>query len=141
MRWTTLKHLLWPACGWIFLASCSSTSPQPSMEAQPGPATQREAYTAYEQLEINGELVGFLLFYQEIPGHAQVERTLPTGSIRIQDVSFEDVGFISPRREWFRHTIPGSSSNLGIHNLQAGLRMFFATDSAVQRSPLLAVLD
>jgi hypothetical protein len=92
-------------------------------------------------VESGNEPLGYLLSYEEIPPRVDVRRALPTGSYRIQDLEFRDVGFITLSGEVFRHTLPDGSESLGHADLIPGLTRFFDAPAPVQLVDLTASAD
>jgi len=117
-------------------AGCS-TPASPDSASRPGAPAQaaqpwgRDPFTRTSQIEIDGNLAGYLVSYEPIPAGVEAARALPTGSYRIQARDFEDVGFISPRGEVRRHAASGSVS-LGTWDLESGLLLFFGGGQRVR---------
>ena len=84
----------------------------------------RDPFTLTHTILVDGGQTGYLVEYQPTPVAVDVQRSLPTGSYRILDLHFEDVGFISPRGETWRHGAHGPLS-LGNWSLKEGLARFF----------------
>jgi hypothetical protein len=119
----------------VGLLACSS-SPEKTPAAPAAPETkvraqpwERDPFTRTSEVLIDGALVGYLVEYQKPPAGAAADRALPTGSYRIQDLRFEDVGFVSPRGEVRRYTKGGSSESLGFWRIDEGLRRFYGSSS------------
>lgn len=93
-----------------------------------------DAYTRMREIIVDGTPVGYLVTYDAIPAGEPLERALPAGSHRIQDLRFVDVGFISPRGALFRHAGDGALA-LGHHPLEAGLLRFFGGGQRVRLAP------
>ena len=119
----------------VGLLACSSSpkrppaapaAPETKIRAQPW---ERDPFTRTSEILVDGALVGYLVEYQAPPAGAAADRALPTGSYRIQDLRFEDVGFVSPRGEVRRYTKSGPSESLGFWPLEEGLRRFYGTSS------------
>ena len=102
---------------------------EPALRAQPW---ERDAFTRTSEVVIDGTLTGYVVEYQAPPTGAVVDRSLPTGTWLIQDLRFENVGFVTPRGEVRRFARDGSSETLGVWRLEEGLRRFYgATNRAV----------
>jgi hypothetical protein len=97
----------------------------------------RDPFTRTSQIEIDGKVVGYLVEYQPVPTAVDVQRNLPTGSYLIEDPRFEDVGFISPRGQFFRY-LPNStaSTSLGAWPLEEGLRHFYGGGMRIRVTPI-----
>ncbi len=93
----------------------------------------REPFTRYFEIEVDGEVRGYLLSYPAPPSHFEGTRSLPDGSHRIQNLGFEDIGFISPLGEVRRHTRDGVSEAVGRHELVEGLAAFYDSSSVTLR--------
>ncbi len=92
----------------------------------------REAFTQAFALERSGVPVGYLIRYEPLPTHADLDRSLPTGTIRILDPGFVDVGYITPRGDVRRFEAYGESVSLGHHELEEGLFVFFGEKGPVR---------
>ena len=122
------------------LASCGTSGDVPQESARPAKLDAahpwgRDPFTRTSEVQIAGKTVGYLVEYQPIPAGEIVDRSLPTGSYRIQDREFEDVGFISPRGEISKLTNGGSRS-IGFWKLDEGLLVFFGGSGVLLITPL-----
>jgi hypothetical protein len=99
---------------------------EPPLRAQPW---ERDPYTRTSEVLIDGALVGYLVEYQPIPAGASADRAFPTGTSRIQDLRFEDVGYITPRGDVRRFVKSGGSESLGVWRVEEGLRRFYGSSS------------
>jgi len=117
------------------LLGCSSepeNEPAPAAKVEPPLRAQpweRDPYTRTSEVLIDGALVGYLVEYQPIPAGASADRAFPTGTSRIQDLRFEDVGYVTPRGDVRRYVQGGSSESLGVWRLEEGLRRFYGSSS------------
>ena len=117
------------------LLGCSSepeNEPAPAAKAEPPLRAQpweRDPYTRTSEVRIDDALVGYVVEYQPIPAGALVDRTFPTGTYRIQDMKFYDVGYVTPRGDVRRFVAGGASESLGVWRLEEGLRRFYGSSS------------
>ena len=132
------------SCSWILglglsalLASCSSSPNEQSALLTERhfrtSAPIREAYTRYFEVVADGEVVGHLLSYDELPVYDETERTLPAGSHRIQSLDFRDLGYVTITGDIRRFDGRGGSASLGQFELEPGLARFFAADQVKLR--------
>ncbi len=123
-----LAALIWGGSllGSSMLSGCSATNAADDDQAPRAAAQPWEVdpYSRTEEIFVDGTAVGYLVSYDAIPDGTVLQRAMPTGSYRIQDRRFEDVGFISPRGLVFRHSADGAQA-LGFHPLEEGLLNFF----------------
>jgi hypothetical protein len=109
----------------LVIGACACAG-QPTVEQSQAPATGlREPFTEYFEVSVDGVTQGYLLRYNPIPLHSDVTRSLPTGTHRVFDARFEEVGFVSPRGEWRRHGDGGISDAVGSFDLRQGVQEFF----------------
>ena len=99
---------------------------EPPLRAQPW---ERDPYTRTSEVLIDGALVGYLVEYQAIPAGASADRAFPTGTYRIQDLRFEDVGYVTKNGDVRRFVKGGASESLGNWRLEEGLRRFYGSSS------------
>ncbi len=136
-----LVAVLAAVSGSSILCGCSatrSTEDNAANDAGPRGAAQPwevDPYSRTEQIFVDGTPVGYLVSYDAIPDGLVLERAMPTGSARIQDLQFEDVGFVSPRGLFFRHSAKGAQA-LGYHPLEEGLLQFFGGGRRVKLAAL-----
>ena len=119
----------------LALLACSSeprNEPAPAAKAEPTLRAQpweRDPYTRTSEVLIDGAVVGYLVEYQAIPAGASADRSFPTGTYRIQDLHFEDVGYVTKNGEVRRFVKGGASESLGSWRLEEGLRRFYGASS------------
>ncbi len=101
---------------------------EPPLNAQPW---ERDPFTRTSEVLIDGALVGYVVDYQPLPAGSLIERRLPTGTWLIQDLRFENVGFVSPRGDVRRYVKDGSTESLGVWRFEEGLRRFYDTPNRV----------
>ena len=99
---------------------------EPPLRAQPW---ERDPYTRTSEVLIDGALVGYVVEYQAIPAGASADRSFPTGTWRIQDLRFEDVGYVTKNGDVRRYVKGGTSESLGNWRLEEGLRRFYGSSS------------
>lgn len=124
---------------WLVTLACACASPAPSGESSTSAlpvGVIHEPFTRYLEISAGGETLGYLLRYDPIPLHSDAERAFPTGSHRILDLAFEDVGFITRSGEFRRHTVAGHSESIGHHELFEGLQEYFGSTAAVKLTPI-----
>ena len=118
----------------------SGAASQDGSSAETGAATSdlrsqllayRESNTTYWEIRADGKHVGYLLSYDALSEFNEVERHLPSGSHRIQDLGFSDLGYVTPTGEVLRHAAGGAQS-LGSHPLNEGLRMFYGEPQDIE---------
>lgn len=122
-----------------------SAEPGSISESARGPAAQPweiDPYTTTREIFVDGASVGYLVSYDAIPEGVELERDFPTGGARILDRRFEDIGFVSPRGLFFRHTTDPAgvrdTQALGYHPLEEGLRQYFGGRLRSQLMPFTA---
>ena len=99
---------------------------EPPLRSQPW---ERDPYTRTSEVLIDGALVGYVVEYQAIPAGASADRAFPTGTFRIQDLHFEDVGYVTKNGDVRRFVKGGASESLGNWRLEEGLRRFYGSSS------------
>jgi hypothetical protein len=122
------------------LAACASghdadrpAKDDSAMAAQPW---QIDPYTHSDEIFVDGASVGYLVTYDAIPGGLVIERRLPTGTRRLFDARFKDVGFFAPSGLLVRHVGRGLEE-VGHYALEDGLLAFYGGKARVQLVPLV----
>jgi hypothetical protein len=82
------------ACTCEQACSCKQTEAKAALDAA--------AYSTTQAIIVDGERKGFLCTYEELPDTAGVKRDAPAGTAFIQDLDFNNLGFISPKGELWR---------------------------------------
>lgn len=124
------------------LAACASGNDadrpeDPSHDSSTAAAQPWEIdpYTHSDEIFVDGAAVGYLVTYDAIPGGLVIDRRLPTGTRRLLDARFEDVGFFAPGGLLMRHAATGLQE-VGHYALEDGLLAFYGGKARVQLVPL-----
>jgi len=104
-----------------------------ALAAQPW---QVDPYTHSDEIFVDGTAVGYLVTYDAIPGGLVIDRSLPTGTRRLLDARFRDVGFFAPGGLLVRHAGP-ELKEVGHYSLEDGLLAFYGGKARVQLVPLV----
>jgi hypothetical protein len=107
--------------------------------AQAATASTRELdpFCHTYRILVNGVQRGFLLRYEEMPGYVTTERRYATGTAFIQNMDFEEIGFITPNGTVYRvgsGASPGTaySERVMQGELLKGLSHFYDPEGAAQ---------
>ena len=79
-------------------------SDAPGKRPQTGSIATREPdpFCRTYRIFVNGAQRGYLLRYEDMPGHVTTERRFATGTAFIENMDFEEVGFITPNGSVYR---------------------------------------
>jgi len=101
----------------------SSTAPSASAAPEPGFRTTQTIY-------ITGEHRGYLTTYDQPPINFDTENRLPAGTAFIQDVNFDNLGFITPTGHLWRLEDGKRTQLVGQSTLIKNLALFFEASQA-----------
>ena len=118
------------------LGCASSTSSRQTLAPQGEYSSLRDPYTRTLSVLVSDAVIGYVVRYDEVPLHSDVERALPAGTYRILNLDLEEVGIVTPGGDFRRHTLPGYSESIGHFRLEEGLKRFFGTSGRVSFRPL-----
>jgi len=126
---------------------CQSESERPTAKPSDGQAAKpQQAESAAREPDpfcrtyrifVNGAQRGYLLRYEEMPGHMTTERKFATGTAFIQNMDFEELGFITPNGSVYRvgsGATPGTahSEKVTQGELLKSLALFYDPEGAVK---------
>jgi len=129
VRSTTLALLLLAACAPIrYEKRTPVQEPEPSSVVGldvPDTPDMREAHTSYHRVLSGSEVIGYAVRYDPLPPHkADVKRDYPTGTVFIEDRTFQRVGFMTNLGRGYRFK-GGATEEVGQGTLEYLLPHFF----------------
>ena len=132
------RALLAPLAAALLLTACASHEPAAATpdKAARAPATRDAAhdlsYTATSEIRFGGELVGYLVDVQPVPGGIVDDRPWEPGTALIEDSKFEFIGFISPHGTTYRFDADGQPRTVGFGSRSSGIAAFFRRNGEPQ---------
>jgi hypothetical protein len=128
----------------LLLAACQSFDKQsPPSEVQPEPdkvlgfdippsAPLRDPFTTYFKVTREGNVVGYVVRYDEKPAGSDVERPYAAGTLFVEDAQFTRLGFVSAHGRGYRFRAKGQDAEvLGEGTIEELLPGFFGSEGLV----------
>ncbi len=77
-------------------------------------AAQDLDFTETSEVLVRGEVIGYVKTLLELPEGIEDKRAWPTGTLLVQDLELEWIGFVSPRGAAYRFDEQGNATPVGV---------------------------